>query len=81
MTKLSERLYSLRKLKGLTQEDTADQMNVAYRSYRRYESGEREPDASTLVQMADYYGVTIDYLVGRTDDSLPPCGGGGTAEP
>lgn len=57
----------LRKAKSMTQENLAEEMGIAYRSYRRYESGEREPDASTLVLMADYHGVTIDYLVGRTD--------------
>ena len=36
-------------------------------SYCRYEYGEREPNASILWRMADFYGVTIDYLVGRTD--------------
>ncbi len=68
MLKLSERLLALRHEKGLKQEDAAKEMGVAYRSYRRYEGGEREPDASTLVLMADFYGVTIDYLVGRTDE-------------
>ena len=66
--KLSERLFTLRKWKKLTQEDAAKEIGVGYRSYRRYESGEREPDASTLILMADFYGVTIDYLVGRTDE-------------
>ncbi len=67
MTKLPERLLELRKEKNLTQEDAAKEMDVKYRSYRRYEAGEREPDASTLVQMADFYGITLDYLLGRTD--------------
>ena len=67
MLKLSEHLLMLRHEKGLKQEDAAKEMGIAYRSYRRYEVGEREPDASTLVRMADFYGVTIDYLVGRTD--------------
>ena len=64
---LSERLFELRKEKSLSQEDAAKEIGIAYRSYRRYEAGEREPDASTLVLVADYYGVSIDYLVGRTD--------------
>lgn len=68
MSKLSERLLQLRKSQNMTQEDLAKAMEIAYRSYRRYEAGEREPDASTLIQMADYYGVSIDYLVGRTDE-------------
>lgn len=67
MSILSERLLELRKSTGLSQEDLTKKMKVGYRSYRRYEAGEREPNASTLIQMADFYGVTIDYLVGRTD--------------
>lgn len=42
-------------------------MGLVYITYRRYETGEREPDASTLVRMADFYHVSIDYLVGRID--------------
>ena len=42
-------------------------MGLAYVTCRRYEAGEREPDASTLVRMADFYHVSIDYLVGRID--------------
>ena len=68
MLKLSERLFSLRKEQKLTQESTAKELGVALRSYRRYETGEREPDASTLVRMADYYHVTADYLLGRSDN-------------
>lgn len=68
MLKLSERLLALRNEKGLKQEEAAREMGVAYRSYRRHEVGEREPDASTLVLMADFYDITVDYLVGRTDE-------------
>ena len=46
----------------------AKESGIVLRSYRRYEMGEREPVASTLVKLADFYGVTIDYLVGRTDE-------------
>ena len=66
--KLSERLLYLRTEQRLTQQTAAEKMGLTYRSYRRYEAGEREPDASALWQMADFYGVTIDYLVGRTDE-------------
>ena len=65
--KLSERLLLLRKERHLTQEAAAEEIGLAYRSYRRYESGEREPDASTLWKIADYYTVTVDYLLGRSD--------------
>ena len=65
--KLSERLLLLRKERHLTQEAAAEEIGLAYRSYRRYESGEREPDASTLWKIADHYTVTVDYLLGRSD--------------
>ena len=64
---LAENLLNLRKTKGLRQEDAAKEMDIPYRTYRRYETGEREPVASILIKMADLYGVSIDYLVGRTD--------------
>lgn len=64
---LANRLRALRAEKKLTQEQAAQEIGMVMRTYRRYEMGEREPGASTLIKMADYYGVTIDYLVGRTD--------------
>lgn len=42
-------------------------MGVAFSTYRRYEKNEREPTASVLVQMANFYDVSLDYLVGRSD--------------
>ena len=67
MTKLPERLRLLRKERHMTQAETAQAMEMVYITYRRYETGEREPDASTLVRMADSYQVTLDYLVGRSE--------------
>ena len=67
MTKLPERLQLLRKGHHITQTEAAKGMGLVYITYRRYETGEREPDASTLVRMADFYHVSIDYLVGRID--------------
>ena len=68
MTRLSERLYSLRKEQNLTQLLAAEGMGIPFSTYRRYEKKEREPDASTLVKMADFYSVTLDYLVGLKDE-------------
>ena len=67
MSVLSERLLQLRKEAGLKQEEVSEQSGVAYRSYRRYEAGEREPSASSLGALADFFGVTTDFLLGRTD--------------
>ena len=62
----SEQMLKLRNQRKLTQEEAAAGIDIAYRSYRRYEAGEREPGVSALIKIADFYGVTIDYLVGRT---------------
>ena len=68
MLKLSERLHSLRKERGLTQTEAANAVEISLKSYCRYESGEREPTASVLVRIADFYNVTTDYLLGRSDE-------------
>lgn len=64
---LSERLFHLRKERKLTRKTVAEQLEMSERSYQRYENAEREPVASTISRMADFYGVTTDYLLGRTD--------------
>ena len=43
-------------------------VGVNPRTYRHYETGDREPKMATLIALADYFGVTLDYLVGRTDE-------------
>ena len=68
MLKLSERLYSLRKERKLTQDSVAKELGISMKSYCRYEKNEREPTASVLVQMADFYDVSLDYLVGLKDE-------------
>ena len=66
--KLSERLKELRKERSLRQEHVAVALDISMSSYCNYEQGKREPVASVLCRMADYYGVTTDYLLGRSDD-------------
>lgn len=51
----------------MSQKSLVQEMGLALNTYVRYERGEREPTASVLVQMADYYGVTTDYLLGRSE--------------
>lgn len=67
MATFSERLLQLRKDKGLSQEAVAKEVGITSRTYQRYESGEREAAISTLTRIANFYEVSIDYLVGRTD--------------
>lgn len=68
MAKLFERLRLLRKEQNLPQEKTAVEIGVGFSTYRRYETGERVPDADVLIRIADFYGVTLDYLVGRSEE-------------
>ena len=68
MAKLCERVLALRKEKMLKQEEAADLLEVSLSSYCRYERGEREPDAVVLWKMADFYGVSVDYLIGRSEE-------------
>lgn len=67
MSVFSERLAELRDSRNLSQKEVAKEFGVVVRAYQRYEYGEREPQLSVLVRMADFYGVSIDYLAGRTD--------------
>ena len=67
MAAFSENLRQFREKTGLTQRQMAAELGLAFRSYRRYESGETEPTLSSLLTMADYFHVSLDYLAGRTD--------------
>ena len=60
------RLKELRKQRKLNQQAVADVLNCTQAVYSRYESGGREPPLEALIKLADFYGVTLDQLVGRT---------------
>ncbi len=53
------------------QQEVADYLGINRVSYARYESGERQPDFQTVANLADYFKVSVDYLLGRTDDPHP----------
>ena len=63
----SKRLVELRKSKNLTQKQVYEAVGMSGLGYQRYEYGEREPAFKYLIALADYFGVSIDYLCGRTD--------------
>ena len=65
---LGERLKELRLSHDLKQSDMANVLEISTRGYRHYELAEREPNLTTLIFLADYFNVSLDYLVGRTDD-------------
>lgn len=62
------RLKELREKRRLSQITLAMELNLNQNSISRYETGEREADYATLIAIADYFGVSIDYLLGRTDN-------------
>ena len=64
---LATRLKEQRAEKGYTLRYVSEQLNVTVRSICRYESGEREPSIDMLKQFCDFYDVSADYLIGRTD--------------
>ena len=59
------RVRDLREDKDKTQKEIAALLNMQITVYRRYESGERELPLWAAIKLADYYNVTLDYLVGR----------------
>jgi len=61
------RLKELRESKGLNQQGLAIKLNMSQPSISYYETGERKPDLDTLIMISDYFNVSIDYLVGRSD--------------
>ena len=67
MPEFSERLKELRKKRRLYQRELAELLGISIRGYQCYETGEHEPGVKKLIALADYYNVSIDYLVGRTD--------------
>ena len=64
---LSERLKQCRKEKGLTQQQVAIYCDITEKAYQNYELMTREPKLEILVKIADFYEVSLDYLVDRTD--------------
>ncbi|WP_273710482.1 helix-turn-helix domain-containing protein [Leuconostoc mesenteroides] len=61
------RLRELRKERGLSQDRLANEMSINIKTLRRYEVGENNPRVAILIELADYFNVSIDYLVGRSD--------------
>jgi transcriptional regulator with XRE-family HTH domain len=68
MKKFGERLKELRKSKNLLQRELAEILNIKSDTVIRLEGGTRSPSLSLVLALADYFDVSLDYLVGRSDE-------------
>lgn len=66
MKHYGDKLAQLREKRGLTQEDLAKKLGLSRAALSHYETGRREPDYDTLKHFADFFEVSIDFLLGRT---------------
>lgn len=64
------RIKMLRESKKLMQKELAKELGISPSALSHYENGEREPDIKTLTKLADFFNVSIDFIIGRSDESL-----------
>ncbi|MGE5552950.1 MAG: helix-turn-helix domain-containing protein [Betaproteobacteria bacterium] len=69
---LGDRLRKEREKKGWTQAQAADKAGITSQALSNYEREYRDPDTATLSRLAQIYGVSVDYLLGHTDDRMIP---------
>ena len=62
------RLRDLREDRDMNQTHLAKILNMSQTGYSKYETGENDIPTSILIKLADYYGVSVDYILGRTDN-------------
>ena len=68
------RIYDLREDRDIKKKTVAEYLGMNPTVYRRYEKGTRTIPVEAVIKLADYYKVSTDYLLGRTDDPTPPEG-------
>ena len=69
-SKHCEIMKELRKENNLSQEELAKQLNLTQRTYSNYENGKRQPDINTLIEIAEYFHITLDTLTGTETKRL-----------
>ena len=62
---MGQKIQNLRQSKGLSQEQLAEKLDVSRQSVSKWESGAARPETEKLIALADLFGVTTDYLLGR----------------
>ena len=68
---VGQRIKEARKIAKLTQRELAEKAGTATGTIQQYELGKRDIPTEVLIKLADYYGTSIDYLLGRTDVTTP----------
>lgn len=68
MFNFAERLKSMRQSKGITQKQLGEAIGASERGIQNYELGQSKPKFEIIVALADYFDVSTDYLLGRSDD-------------
>ena len=68
MKSFAQRLRELRNEKKKTQTEMAEYLGLKLRAYQYYESATHYPEVPNLIKLADYFGVSTDYLLGRSDE-------------
>ena len=63
----ADRIKLLRKQKDMTQTELSSRLGIDRTTLTKYESGERKPDITQLYKIADFFGVSIEYITGRSD--------------
>lgn len=64
----AQRLRELRNSRRVYQKEMAEYLGITVRGYQCYEAGQNYPDVKGLIALADYFGVSTDYLLGRSDE-------------
>lgn len=68
LTNFPQKLKELRKEKKLTQTELASKLNISQKLYSNWESGKAEPTLDNIIKLANILDVTVDYLLGRSDN-------------
>lgn len=68
MSNYTNRLKELREKQNIMAKDIAALLQISYRNYQRYEKGEIDPPTSKTLLLAEFYNVSMDYLIGRTNN-------------
>lgn len=68
---IGQTLTELRKKQGVSRQEFADEFGISVHTYIKYENGSVNPPYETLLKLANFYGVTTDYLLGREEQPNP----------